>query len=122
MTNDKRNRKSGWKQWNANEAREALRTWRESGLTMSDFARRAGMSAQRLSWWRKRLDAWAASSEVANEVRLVPVVTSVASGMVGATPVVVTMRLPGGVVVEFDASQVSPRWVAEVSHEVARAE
>jgi hypothetical protein len=31
------------------------------------------------------------------------------------------MRLPGGVVVEFDAGQVSARWVAEVSQEVSRA-
>jgi hypothetical protein len=122
MTNDKRQRKSGWKQWSANEAREALRAWRESGQTMSEFTRRAGMSAQRLAWWRKRLGAWAGSSDMANEVRLVPVVTSVPSEVVGATAVVVKMRLPGGVVVEFDASQVSPRWVAEVSHEVARAE
>ncbi|MBE2248038.1 MAG: hypothetical protein IAE78_00735 [Myxococcus sp.] len=51
-----------------------------------------------------------------------PVVTSVATEVVSAKPALTTMRLPGGVVVEFDATQVSARWVAEVALEVTRAE
>jgi transposase-like protein len=121
MTNERQHRKSGWKQWSAEEAREALRAWRDSGMSLNAFARRAGLSARRLSWWRKRLGEWAPASNGASELRLVPVVTSV-PGVVSATPALTTMRLPGGVVVEFDATQVSARWVAEVALEVARAE
>ena len=121
MTTDKRYQKSGWKQWRADEAREALRAWQASGLSMGAFARQEGMSAQRLSWWRKRLGDWATSNGGVSELRLVPVVTSVSAEVVSQTRAIAVMRLPGAVVVEFDAGQVSARWVAEVSQEVSRA-
>jgi hypothetical protein len=51
-------RRSGWKQWTAGEAREALREWKASGEPLEPFARRRGWTAQRLRWWRKRLGEW----------------------------------------------------------------
>lgn len=41
--------------WTAEVAREALEAWRSSGGSMAGFARRHGLNAQRLGWWRKRL-------------------------------------------------------------------
>jgi hypothetical protein len=121
MTNERRQRTSGWKQWSAEEAREALKGWRDSGMSLNAFARQGGLSPRRLSWWRKRLGEWAPARDGASELRLVPVITSVATEEMRARPSMTMMRLPGGVVVEFDTRVVSARWVAEVAREVSRA-
>ena len=56
------------KRWTASEAKQALAAWQRSGETMAAFARRKGVSTQRLLWWRKRLAEHAVPAE------LVPVV------------------------------------------------
>lgn len=39
----KAQRRSGWRQWTADEAREVLEAWRESGLPLATFARERGL-------------------------------------------------------------------------------
>jgi hypothetical protein len=46
--------------WTEDEAREALKAFEASGLTLAAFGRRAGIAATRLRWWRKRLGPSAA--------------------------------------------------------------
>ncbi|MBE2253382.1 MAG: hypothetical protein IAE78_27885 [Myxococcus sp.] len=115
---DLKRRKSGWKQWTADEAREALKAWKASGRSRSAFARRAGVSAQRLSWWERRLGDWRDTGPAG--LKLVPVVTT---PLVGRDEVrggaLVTMRLPGGVELEFDVTHVAAEWVATVARAVA---
>ena len=41
--------------WGVEDAREVLDEWRRSGVTLTEFARREGLSRNRLSWWRGRL-------------------------------------------------------------------
>src|SRR5207302_78157 len=41
--------------WTESEAREALAELEASGESVAGFARRKGVSAQRLAYWRKRL-------------------------------------------------------------------
>lgn len=41
--------------WRAEDAREVLAEWRRSGVTLTEFARREGLSRNRLAWWRARL-------------------------------------------------------------------
>lgn len=36
--------------WTAREARQVLSAWRASGLSMSAFARRHGLTVQRVAW------------------------------------------------------------------------
>ncbi len=86
-----------------------LAAWRESGLPLGTFARRRGMTAERLRWWRKRLGDRGETSEVP---RLVPaVVTGLAPASSAA--VVVTLRAPGDVVVEIaDAGAVPAAWLS----------
>lgn len=42
--------------WTEIEAREVLRAWRKSGMTISEFARRRRLVPERLYHWRKKLD------------------------------------------------------------------
>ncbi len=44
-----------WRQWTEGEARTALEELLRSGASLSEFARRKGVSVQRLGYWRKRL-------------------------------------------------------------------
>ena len=109
-----------WKQWNADEAREALARWRASGQPISVYERRTGFSDGRLRWWQKRLGEWSETkTPVTEELRLVPVVTRFESAsFVDAT---VKLYLPGGASLEFKATQVSAAWVAEVAVEATRS-
>jgi transposase-like protein len=45
------------KRWTEEEAREVLREWRESGLSVAAFARRRGISAMRIPYWDQRLSS-----------------------------------------------------------------
>jgi transposase-like protein len=44
-----------WRQWSEAEARKALIELAESGESLEQFARKKGVSAQRVYYWRKRL-------------------------------------------------------------------
>jgi len=44
-----------WRRWSEAEAKAALSEWAASGQSATGFARRTGISAQRLAYWKKRL-------------------------------------------------------------------
>jgi transposase-like protein len=44
-----------WRQWTEQEARTALEELARSGVSLSEFARRKGVSVNRLVYWKKRL-------------------------------------------------------------------
>ena len=44
-----------WRQWTEEEARTALEELSRSGVSLSEFARRKGVSVNRLVYWKKRL-------------------------------------------------------------------
>jgi hypothetical protein len=43
-------------QWSEVEARGVLSAWRKSGTSIEKFAAERGLVAQRLYWWRKKLE------------------------------------------------------------------
>lgn len=91
--------------WSADHARGMLAAWRKSGLSLAAFARRQGLNAERLRWWRKRLGT---AEKQDTALAFIPAVVSAKS-----SPVVV--RLPRGVEVEApDLTAVPARWLAEV--------
>ena len=47
--------RGGWQRWGVREAREALAELAESGESTAAFARRKGVSTQRVAYWKKRL-------------------------------------------------------------------
>lgn len=112
--------KLGQKHWTTEQAKAVLSEWRASGLSVMAFSEKAGLRRNRLNWWRKRLGDWneeGVPSE--SSLKLVPLIPSevVSPRMRGA----VTMRLPGGIELEFEDAQLSPAWVAALVREVARA-
>jgi hypothetical protein len=48
--------RSGWTQWDEEQARHELREWRESGEAADVFAGRRGYSKERLRRWDARLN------------------------------------------------------------------
>ncbi len=57
-----------WQRWTEDEAREALADFATSGESAAGYARRRGISTQRLSYWSKRL-----ARPEATELEFVPV-------------------------------------------------
>jgi len=111
--------KNRWKQWKPAQARRALAGWRASGLPLARYARRRGVSARRLSWWRDRLGEWSDGAPGGGGARLVPAI--VTSAPVVAPAVAVTVRLPGEVTLEVsDVAAVSAEWVAAVVGKLSR--
>jgi hypothetical protein len=97
--------------WRETQARRVLRWWRDSGLSASAFARSHQLNAQRLLWWRKRL-------EVAGETALAPLrfIPAEVTGLAAAAAVV---RLPGGIAVELvDVAAVPTMWIAALAAEL----
>ena len=92
--------------WTDDDARVALDEWRRSGDSIAAFARKHGVTAPRLYWWKKRLAAPATA-----RLSLVPatIVMSEAS---------IAIRLPGDVKIEV--ANASPSWVAAIVTELTR--
>lgn len=110
--------KNGWKQWKPEQARQALESWRASGLSLAAYARRRGVTTQRLHWWRTRLGEWNDTVVVKDEARLVP--AHVTSAMMSSAAAV-TVRLANDVTLEVtDVGAVPPEWVATLA-KLARA-
>jgi hypothetical protein len=110
-------RRSGWRQWKVDEARRVVEAWRASGLPLATFARKRGLCAERVRWWRKRLGDWSPPSEAP---RLIP--ATVTGFPPTATGVVLTIRAPGEVVVEVaDVGAVPAAWLSALVRELARS-
>lgn len=108
----------GWRQWTSGHAGRQLRAWRASGLSLGTFARRRGLSAQRLRWWRDRLSDWEETAAVAPG--LAPAV--VTGALAAPASASVTVRLPSGAVLELaDAAGVPPAWLVAVVGGLSRA-
>ena len=100
------------RRWNARIARKALAEWERSGLSGSAFARVNGLNAQRLFWWRKQLDAEAAS---------VAPLTFIPAAATAVATTRVLVRLPGGVEVEATEAEALPAtWVGALARELSR--
>jgi hypothetical protein len=106
--------------WTAREARRVLSAWSASGLSMTAFARRHGLTAQRVWWWRKRLGEWRAPGAEATSDDNRAIVPAVVAGAVepSASPVIV--RVGPAVVIEVaEPALVAPAWLSAVLVELA---
>lgn len=109
------------KRWTADEARKVLARWSASGKSARAFGREHGIDAQRLCFWRRRLQAEAkrsAGRPVRALARLVPAVVRVGSAESGELGVIV--RVPSGVSVEADPGRVTPEWLGTLVGELMR--
>ena len=97
--------------WTEDDARRALEAWRRSGDSLAAFARRHGLTPERLYWWRRRLATAVAPPPA--RLSLVP------ATVVVADEAGIAIRLPSGVTIEVASA--SPTWVAAVVSELARS-
>ena len=102
------------KHWNEATAARVLAAWRESAMSLGGFARANGVNAQRLKWWRKRIEA--GTSETAASVAPL---TFIPAAVVG--PARVALRLPGRVEMEGNVAAIPIEWVAALARELGRA-
>lgn len=102
--------------WTPADARAALAQWAASGLTKTAFAEQHGFTTERLRRWERRLAEGDVPDEV--ELRLVPLVAR--ETVVPTEGSTARLQLPGGVVLEFDATRVDPRWVAALVLDLKR--
>jgi len=106
--------KRGSKRWTAEQAQRELRDWERSGLSLSRYAARRGYQAQRLSWWKQRLQEKRATVA---PVTLAPAVVTRADGHV----VSVSLSADGAVRVDVaDAEGVHPEWVGQLVRSMRR--
>jgi len=91
---------------------------------MKDYALKTGLNARRMSWWKVRMERWGEGERPRNadELRLVPITTSVEVMPLHRGAARATLRLPGGAALEFDAAEVPAGWVAAVVIEATRAQ
>jgi transposase-like protein len=94
--------------WTDDDARAVLDEWRRSGATMAAFARKHGVTAPRLYWWKKKLGVGSS----------VPTLSLVPAAIVTDGRSEVTIRLPGQVAIEV--ANASPNWVAALVAELTR--
>ena len=79
--------------WSEHEARGVLAAWRKSGLSMEKFADERGFVAQRIRWWKKKLDGESAQTEKPGAMALLPVsVAAPATAPKRGEPVAVYLR------------------------------
>jgi len=68
------------RRWTAEEARQVLTAWEESGLELTSFASSEGLDPQRLTRWRRRLATGAPTfEEVAPCVAMAPLAGDVST-------------------------------------------
>lgn len=92
--------------------RSLVASWRASGLRQAEFARRRGVSAQRLSYWRLRLSGDSAAPTAFVEIPVPMPAPTPPAGVIGGEVVIeaggdLRVRLPAGVTVDLVAGVVS---------------
>jgi hypothetical protein len=110
-------RKSGWRQWKAKDARRVMEAWRASGLPLATFARRRGLTPERLRWWRHRLGDRSARDAAAPAMSLVP---AVVTGDRAASAAVVTVRFGEAIVEVANVDAVPAPWLGTLVNALAR--
>ena len=80
-------------QWSEHEARGVLSAWRKSGLTLERFAKERGLVAQRVRWWRNKLEGKSTAHATSQSaLALLPVRVTEAAPAKRGEPVAVYLR------------------------------
>lgn len=93
--------------WSETNARSVLVALQRSGQSVAAFARSRGVTAQRIYWWRQRLEPTGGRAAIPAAVGLAPVRVRYEDAM-GLAPMnlgapVIVVRSLGGVVIECRA-------------------
>ncbi len=93
--------------WTDDDARAVLAEWRRTKQPLGTFARKNGLVANRLYWWRKRLKG-----------RVTPIAFAPAV-VESAVEVAIVVRVASNVTIEI--ANASTRMIADLVGELARA-
>jgi hypothetical protein len=105
--------------WTEAHAKRLLEAHEKSGVSLAEFARREGVRARRLQWWRDRLRSQRASKSEATT--FAPAVVKKAARVVLARGAAVVIVARSGATIEVsDPARVSPSWIAAVVRELER--
>ena len=100
--------------WDRAAGARVIAAWRRSGMSQSAFGRANGVNAQRLSWWRKQIEAGTKGKVSVAPLAFIP------ATVLGSTGARVLVRLAGGVEVEaIEAAALQPEWIAALARELA---
>jgi transposase-like protein len=105
--------------WTPDEARSVLEEWQHSGASIAEFARREGLTAARLYWWRRRLHLEPPPGTRAALALVPAMVTTSAPLAARSNSAAVTVRVGDAVAIEIAAA--TPSWVATLVVELTRA-
>jgi hypothetical protein len=97
--------------WTEEDARRVFDVWRRSGESLAAFARRHGLTEQRMYWWRRRLST--PTEPTTTALTLVP------ATVIGGDEAGIVIRLPTGVAIEV--ANATPSWIAAVVNELSRS-
>jgi hypothetical protein len=91
-------------------------------LPLATFESQKGLRPTRLRWWKNRLGEWSDGEAKASSPAFIPAVVREAVET-ARTNAQVTVRFPGGVVVEVaDPASVPSKWLTAVVSGLSRAE
>ena len=94
--------------WTDEDAKTVLAAWRRTKRPLGTFARKNGMVANRLYWWRKRLNG----DRTRVPIEFVPAVIA------NEGEVAMVVRVASNVTIEI--AKASPRMIAEIISELTR--
>jgi hypothetical protein len=114
-------RRSRSARWTADQARDELVAWGQSGLSMAAYCRTRGIHVNRLYNWRARLDEWngdrdSGSDRHARHESLRWVEATVDSAIVEPDAVpALTLWLGEGRIEVSDPDRVNTKWLVELA-------
>ena len=108
--------------WTHEEARRNLEAWQESGLGMTEYCRRTGLSYHRLYWWKKQHGDWIIQNnpETAadNGIRWIQ---AEIGGLSPALEPEVSIHLRSGDRIEvYDSRRTDADWLQQISRGLLR--
>ena len=106
--------------WTPDEARAIFDEWHRSGESIAAFARRYGVSASRLYWWRRRLEdaSVVGPSFVPASIAHVQRPPAPVERVLVSTDAMVTVRLAD---ITIEVAHATPSWVAAMVSELTRS-
>ena len=100
----------GSRPWSEDEARRVIDAWKESGETVAAFARREGLVAHRVYWWRGRLEGGPLPA-----ASLLPVVVRATVGPKSSSAAGISVWTRQGHRIDVaELDDASARWVAKM--------
>lgn len=113
----------GTEHWTEAHARRLLDAHEKSGLSLAAFARREGVRARRLQWWRDRLAVTqtAKPASAPRTAAFAAVIAKKAPKVVLSRAATLVIATRSGETIEvIDVVRVRPTWVATLVRELER--